>query len=70
MVETIARLLGASTGLLVVVLFMSAVVLAFLWPLMLFSMMRNMGRIRAQLERLNDNIERRRESSPGNVIGL
>lgn len=65
------RLLGGAIGsVLMVLLLVSVTTGLFLWPLLAWSLVLNIRRIRMQLERLNDNIERRPASTSGGILGL
>jgi len=63
----VGALLGSVFGIVLVVGFLIAV---FFWPYLAWSAVRNIKRIREQLERLNDNLERRAGDGTGGVLGL
>jgi len=59
-----------SAGLLFAVLWVFVLFLGAGLPIMAFVVMRNITKIRVQLERLNDTLETRGNNGPGNILGL
>lgn len=68
--KAIADLIVGLGALWVVVGVVVFAAFSFGVPFWIFTMARNMKRIRLQLERLNDTIEARRPGGSGSVIGL
>ena len=68
--ELISRVIGVSAGLLFAVLWVFVLFLGAGLPIMAFVVMRNITKIRVQLERLNDTLETRGNNGPGNILGL